>query len=230
MNEELKLQAIEHAKKEFPRESCGLVVRVENVDTFHPCKNIAEKDINFIIDPADYMKAEDSGKILSVFHSHCNIPATPSEADRVSCEKSGLTWHILSLPLGSWAKMDPIGYAAPLIGRTYSYGVLDCYSLITDFYKEKFKIDLMDFERGSENKESLYLENYEKAGFEEATDLKYGDLILMQIGGAFVNHAGIYLGNDLMLHHARNRLSRREVYGGFWKKCTRKVIRYKGLE
>jgi len=40
------------------------------------------------------------------------------------------------------------------------------------------------------------------------------------------NHAGIYLGDGLMLHHMYGRLSRKDTYGGYWREMTRGVARH----
>lgn len=42
------------------------------------------------------------------------------------------------------------------------------------------------------------------------------------------NHAAVYLGDGLMLHHMYGRLSSRDVYGGYWREVTRLVVRFSG--
>ena len=71
----------------------------------------------------------------------------PSQADRVACEATALPWFIVSFPSGHWTELRPQGYAAPLVGREWSHGVLDCYSLIRDWYAQERGIDLPDFPR-----------------------------------------------------------------------------------
>jgi proteasome lid subunit RPN8/RPN11 len=234
MLDQTKLDIIEHAKNEFPREACGLLLNVEGKEQYKPCRNIAERQIDFIIDPIDYAEAEDTAQIIAIVHSHCNQSAKPSQADLVSCEASRLPWHIVSIPSETWHTITPNGYKPPLLGRSFSHGVLDCYALIRDWYDAERKITLPDFDRDElwwEKGGDLYMQNFAKAGFER-TDLplERGDVILMQIGSKVANHAAIYLGNDLILHHLINRLSSREIYGGYYLKCSRLVLRFKGLE
>ncbi len=224
-------EAAEHAKQEFPREACGLFVRVEAVPVYFPCKNLAESSEHFILDPADYVRAEDAGEVFAVFHSHPNAHAKPSQADLVSCEASHMPWYIFALPSEEWKMITPSGYKAPLLGREFSYGVLDCLTLVRDWYRENRGVELPHFEHreGWWNRgQDLYMENFRKAGFEPTDGLEPGDVILMQILSPVANHAGVYLGNGLMLHHLMNRLSCREVYGGWYRKNTRRVIRYRG--
>lgn len=233
MLQETKDSIVAHAKAEFPREACGLIINDAGHETYLPCRNLAENQRDFILDPTDYAVAEDLGDILAVVHSHPNAPAAPSQADRVGCEATQLPWHIVSIPSESWAMITPTGYRAPLLGREFVHGVLDCYSLIRDWYREERGIDLPDFERREEwwtKGENLYIENFGKAGFVpvDPSEIQCGDVMIMQIMSKVPNHAGIYLGRDVMLHHLMRRLSCRETYNGYWKKNTRLVIRYQG--
>jgi proteasome lid subunit RPN8/RPN11 len=223
--------AIAHAHASLPREACGLVIVRKGREVYWPCKNLAVGDDQFMIDPNDYEAADAEGEIVAVVHSHPYIPATPSQADLVSCEHSGLEWHIVSVPNNVWHSFKPSGYIAPLVGRVFSHGVLDCYSIIRDWYKEARNIELLDFERHDgwwNNGGNLYLDNFEKAGFVKCDELHEGAVLLMQIGSNVPNHAAIYLGDDLILHHIQQRLSSRDVYGGFWRKNTRMILRYVG--
>ena len=230
ISEEVKRDALDHANREYPRESCGLVVLSHGSLSYFPCKNISLKNDQFIMEPMDYMRAEDGGDIVAVIHSHPDLSPKPSQADLVSCELSGLPWHIVAVPIGTWESLAPSGYKAPLIGRQFKHGVLDCYAIIRDFYKEEYNIDLPDFERQEEwwkKGDNLYLENIKNAGFKLYDGpIERGDVILMQIGAKVINHAAVYLGNDQIIHHLSNQLSTRDVYGGQWRKCTRSVIRY----
>lgn len=232
MTPEMKAVILAHARAEYPRESCGLILNIDGMASYRPCKNIAERQCDFIMDPVDYMKAEDEAQIIAIVHSHCDVSPKPSPADLVGCERSGLPWHIVSVPQGTWAYLEPSGYVAPLIGRPYSIGVLDCYSLIQDFYMDEFRQKLPDFERSEmwwKKGQNLYMDHFKEAGFEEVDGpMMRGDIIIMQIGSKVPNHAAVYLlEKNWMLHHLMNRLSAREIYGGYWQKVTRLVVRSK---
>jgi proteasome lid subunit RPN8/RPN11 len=222
-----------HAESEYPKESCGLVVIKGGKQVYFPCKNLADNQLDhFIIDPEDYAKAEDMGEIVKVVHSHPNIAPLPSEGDKVSCELSGLPWVIVNWPTGDIHEFEPSGYVAPLIGREFFHGVLDCYSLIRDYYKQNLNIELMDFEREPQwwlKNQNLYIENFEKAGFIEVPieDLKEHDILLMQVGSPVINHGAIYIGNNQIIQHCAGRLSSRDVFGGGWQRATRIVVRHK---
>jgi proteasome lid subunit RPN8/RPN11 len=220
-----------HAEAEFPREACGLVIIFKGRQLYKPCRNIAVGTDQFAIHPEDYAAAEDLGEIVAVIHSHPNLPANPSQADLVSCEATQVPWFILSHPVGVWSETYPTGYKAPLVGRQWSHGVLDCYSIIRDWFENERAIFLPDFERHDEwwlKGENLYEENFAKAGFHQINrdELRKGDVILMQVGSPVPNHGALYLGDGLILHHVQNRLSTRDIYGGYWLKHSTKFLRH----
>ncbi len=233
-----------HALAVFPRESCGLVVVNDDGERYAPCRNIAATAMeHFKIDPQDYADAEDTGRISVVVHSHPNVLPKPSMGDRVSCENSKLPWYIVSVyqDAGEEKRLhgsfywEPEGYIAPLLGRSYQFGVLDCYTLIRDWYKETLGISLMDFARRDEfwnRGEEIYLDNVEAAGFCNVPldqPIEVGDIVLFKLpmGNVQCNHAGVYIGDSRFLHHPYRKLSVREVYGGYWREITRKIVRRK---
>lgn len=228
--EEIKL----HAQECYPKECCGLICIVKGREKYFKCRNLAVLDWDFIIHPEDYAKAEDAGEIVTIVHSHCNRPATPTQCDLVSCEKFGKPWMIISWPTGQTYEFSPSGYKADLIGRQYHHGVLDCYTVCKDYYKEVLNIDLPDPVRQDEwwlKGENLYLENFQEIGFikVDPLNMKLHDGILMQLASPVANHAAVYIGDNKILHHVANRLSSRDIYGGWFRKCTVAVIRHKSL-
>jgi cell wall-associated NlpC family hydrolase len=46
-------------------------------------------------------------------------------------------------------------------------------------------------------------------------------------GSGNPNHIAVYIGNEMILHHGHGRLSRRDIYGGFWQKHTTHHLRHK---
>lgn len=231
-----------HAAEAYPRECCGLVLVVKGRERYLPCTNAAQGTEHFVLPAEEYAAAEEQGEIIAVVHSHPNAPAAPSQADLVSCEASGLQWHIVRVDLvddapsaGELVTIEPSGYVAPLVGRQFSHGVLDCYQLIVDWYAQERGVTLKQFARADEwwndGKSDLYTAGFPQAGFvklPEDAPLKAGDVILMQIRArnGVPNHAGIYLGDGLMLHHLYGRLSSRDLYGGYYLENTRAILRY----
>lgn len=247
MNESIKAAIAEHAIAEYPHECCGLVGLVRGQETYFPCANEAATPTEqFILSAADYARAEDCGEIVAVVHSHPGGIAAPSGADRSMCEQSGIArWVIVSLGVqpdnsigvDNWCEFGPTGYVAPLVGRQFVHGVHDCYSVVRDWYRLERGIEIPDFERRDnwweDGSSSLYLDNYKAAGFidvSQSAALEVGDVLLMQIRSRndVPNHAGIYLGSGIFLHHMHGRLSGRVLWGGMWAQCLRTVLRYEG--
>ena len=93
-------QALHHAKTSLPDESCGLVIELDNKQQYYPCKNISIEGANsFTIDPEDWAKAEETGTVLYICHSHPNGDLSASEEDIKNCNFLGLSWFIFN-PLG----------------------------------------------------------------------------------------------------------------------------------
>ncbi|MGP8437190.1 C40 family peptidase [Paraburkholderia fungorum] len=247
MNETTKNAIAAHALAEYPRECCGLVVLASDVEVYVPCRNIAATPSeHFVMSPADYATAEDRGTVVAVVHSHPGAAARPSMADKAMCEKSGIDkWVIVSLGVqgdGSigvddWCEFGPCGYVPPLIGRQFVHGVHDCYDLVRSYYQLERGVTLPDFERAddwwADGVSNLFLSNFEKAGFADLgqdAELEVGDVLLMQIRSknGVPNHSGIYLGDNVLLHHMYGQLSCRTVWGGMWAHSLRTVLRYKG--
>ena len=93
-------------------------------------------------------------------------------------------------------------------------------------------ITLSQYERDDnwwDNGQDLYsLERLRAEGFELIDgEPRRGDMILMQVRSPVPNHAGVYLGDDLMLHHLYGRLSEKAVYGGMWAERTRYIVRHR---
>ena len=237
LDENLTEKILAHAKKEFPRECCGLVVVVKGRLRYFPCTNIAETpDEHFVIDSADFINAESKGEICAVAHSHPCSNHAPSAADRVACERSGIPWLVVKPQTEKWGDCEPEGFQLPYVGREFSHGIVDCYTLWKDFYKKEFGIEMSEYDRRDDwwhKGQNLYVDNFEKEGMREVPqeDLQYGDIVLMQLDSPVPNHCAIYIGDQQILHHVQGRLSSRDVYGdsssGFYVKATAKVLRHK---
>jgi proteasome lid subunit RPN8/RPN11 len=239
MTPEIENEIRAHALEAYPLECCGLVINTGSVLVYKRCRNLAESPKGqFVMCAEDRADAEDMGEIVRLVHSHPQVSARPSEADLVQCEASGLEWTIVhvsrspddgTVSTGEMYSFKPSGYVAPLRGRSFHYGVLDCYTLIKDYYKRELGIELPHYEYEHlwwEKGQDLYMERFRSAGFEPIVgQMRQNDVIIMQVRAKKANHAGIYMGDGLILHHLMDRLSTLDVYDGYWQRATRVVVR-----
>ena len=78
---------IEHARKSYPNEGCGLLAGQQTAERFIPMTNVsASAARQYEIDPAELIHAlrdlRDSGEqLIAVYHSHPHGPAEPSQTD-----------------------------------------------------------------------------------------------------------------------------------------------------
>jgi proteasome lid subunit RPN8/RPN11 len=228
----MRADILEHAQSQDPRECCGLIAIVKGRKKYFPCRNIADTpDEHFVLSGEDYAAIEDKGEIISIVHSHPATNPSPSAADRLACQKSGLPWFIINPKTEAWGYCEPDGFELPYVGREFVFGMVDCYTLCQDWYKKEMGLQLSDYQRRDkfwERGENLYLDNFYREGFRKISfdELQYGDALLMQLGSNLPNHAAIYIDDQQILHHIQRRLSSRDVLGGYYIKNTAMVLRH----
>tara|TARA_A100001515_G_scaffold117692_1_gene99748 strand:- start:7183 stop:7890 length:708 start_codon:yes stop_codon:yes gene_type:complete len=230
-----EIEAAKHAEICMPKESCGLLAVIKGVETYWPCNNIAESGFEyFVIDPDDWAECEDTGEIIGIVHSHPFEPPYPSENDKASCEHLGLPWYIYSPKTKEWHSLNPSGWKSnSLIGRSFIFGVHDCWSLITDWFEENKNIKINYTKRPKTLKEfmknPLFVKTLPELGFKELEikeNMEIGDVLLMESAKNILGHAALYIGNSTILHHSLGKLSCREIYDLKYQQATKKVYRY----
>jgi proteasome lid subunit RPN8/RPN11 len=218
----MKTQILNHAKQRGEAECCGFVI---DNKTYLPCKNISPTPTEtFEISPDDWIKAEQKGEITAIVHSHPNGLPILSQADQLYQQQTGVDWWLVCDN-----KIHQFRHIKPLLGREFNHGKTDCLTLVRDAYMLT-GIDLPDYERQDDwwhNGQNLYLDLLPKNEFEQVNDVQEGDVILVCLGSTTPNHAAIYIGNQFILHHCPNRLSKRDLYDGFWLKYTHSIWRHK---
>ncbi|MCO6551488.1 MAG: C40 family peptidase [Gilliamella sp.] len=218
----MKTQILNYATSCGEAECCGFVI---DNKTYLPCNNISPTPTEtFEIATEDWITAEQKGKITAVVHSHPNGLPTLSQADQFYQQQTGVDWWLVCDN-----QIHKFRYIKPLLGREFKHGETDCLTLVRDAYMLA-GIDLPDYERQDDwwhNGQNLYLDLLPKNEFEQVEDVQEGDVILVCLGSTTPNHAAIYIGNQFILHHCPNRLSKRDLYDGFWLKYTHSIWRHK---
>lgn len=223
---------LQHAREESPKECCGLVVASGRRSRLIRARNIALKPVeHFDLDPVAWLEVADGETVVGIYHSHPHTNAQPSAHDLTACESSGLPWHIVNPHTEEYQLVEPCGYIAPYEGRPYLYGVLDCYTVVRDWYRGEWGIVLPDFVREPNFwglGKNTFVENIPRCGFTVLTDapMQRGDLVLVQHGATVPNHIALYLGNGTILHHVQDRLSKVDPYGGVWQRHQTHHLRH----
>lgn len=237
------LQAIKaDAVARYPEEACGLIIN----DEYVPKRNTHESPKDFFrIDRDDYPT---NGSLQAVVHSHPDAKkgVEPSIEDMHGQLAAGIPWGLVSVWKDAISEVMFWGDGLPvpdLIGRQFRSGPSgtdgrgDCYAMLRDFYRTEMGFIIKEYPRDDtwwathdrEQQGDMYRENFADAGFKQIdeSELQYGDCLLMAIRANKPNHAAIYLGNGLMLHHLAHRLSRREPANPYKRMITH-YLRYDG--
>ena len=220
----MKTQILNHAKQCGEDECCGFVI---DNKMYIPCKNVSDDPKNYFeISPDDWVNAENQGVITAIVHSHPYGFPILSEADQIFQQQTAVDWWLVCDN-----QIHKFRYMQPLIGREFQHGITDCYTLFRDAY-HLCGFDFPNFKREDDwwdNGQNLYLDNMESNGFRQVSisGLQEGDVILFSLNSKAVNHAAVYIGNNLILHHLPKRLSKRDLFSGYWLKNYHSIWRHK---
>lgn len=209
---------IKKLSKETDNECCGFILSNNNVV---PCLNVSPVPQKyFSISPSDYLRAVKIGKIEFVYHSHNKNPDF-SEYDKLNLYNQKLRGILYCKEADSFKIFVPESYKNPYIGKKFEIGTSDCLSLVIEYYKNELKIELPNIERG----EGWYTKNSDIIShnippFLKKTEefKKHNIVVFDMLGNGKPCHFGIYLENDLILHHPRHRLSTIEIMSETLKK------------
>jgi proteasome lid subunit RPN8/RPN11 len=208
-------------------EACGFVF---NDGGIHRCFNAHPDPANaFRIEPESYARWESRG-IAAVWHSHARHDGlSPSDQAAVLADGE-LAWIVYCLRTDRFHIVDPTD-RGPLIGRTFSYGILDCYSLVSDFHWQHLGIELppwprRDYGEWSQRDFTVFDDEVQKHCRQVGAErLLPGDIVFM--GRSQTSHIGVIDHTGGLLHHPVGKRSRSEFYGEFWQAKTRSIWRHR---
>ncbi|MCE2517636.1 MAG: C40 family peptidase [Alphaproteobacteria bacterium] len=188
-----------------PEEAAGVIANARYI----PLENIArDRSRGFALDDI-HLKTEG---IEAIVHSHPGGPAYPSGHDMRQQIGCGVPWLVAVAPTASRPDCpeEVFGFGGvPKLDLScgYRHGVDDCYSLIRGYYQTHHGITLPDVPRPWEwwhDGLDLYTDGLGPAGFRRlppGAALAPGDVFLARVRAPVVNHAGVWLGDGLILHH-----------------------------
>lgn len=210
---------VRHAKEMYPREACGFIVKVGQIDLVIPATNIAlDPEQDFLIPSNEVEWAEQHGEIVAIYHSHPDAEACFTDTDLAASSALEIPYVCVSYPNVAFAMHDPRGFCAGYEGRQFLHGVVDCYTLVRDYYARELQIKLGNYFREDDwwaKGGNMYLDNLAREKFVMVNDLRKNDLMFFRIRSRVPNHAAVYLGDGLILHHLYGKLSGIEPLGKF---------------
>lgn len=247
LSEFFKKEIKEFALARIPNESGGLIVNTSEQYLLINCENMSPTpEGHYLIDQVDITKAKQKGEIVAFWHSQPNDSAEPSEGDKLVAERYNIDAIIYSPKDDQFSFYQPIGYEAPYIGRTFYFGLQDCFQLVIDYYKRELNIEIPypvdqiflhikpeEWESHPQNNpHNPFIKNYLEAnGFYEVSGKpqKY-DVMVFRLGKIVAPcHLGLYLGQDTMIHHSFEAESEYCLYDRFWTKRLKHIFRHKFL-
>lgn len=232
----IKKDIKKHALSLKNEEICGLIVLKDFEYIYVSCENIAlDKTKFFILNPEDYLKASELGIIQANVHSHPNGNIF-SEFDKINSNNFNLTYILYHIEKDQFFQYTPGEEQNKYIGRNFEIGKNDCFSLLEEFYIDKFGFMFNKFDKLNKRTENwdkelvnIFDEMMEfNPQFFEVTEgpRKYGDINIYNITGK-PDHFAVYLGDDMILHQKLNKFSTIEKEDSLYKKHLYKTIRLK---
>lgn len=212
ITKETKLKIKDQALLNSPNECVGFIIN----DKVFPCRNESSNPTqHFSISPIDYLRASSLGKIQTIYHSHDKNPEF-SEFDKINLYNQKMRGLVYCKETDSFRVFLPESYNNKYVGRSFEIGVSDCLTLVADYYQEKLNIKLPSIKR----KDGWYKDNPKivdentPANFTkiELKEAKENDLVVFDmLKNNQPCHFGVYLGNDMILHQPREKLSTIEL-------------------
>jgi len=228
---------VEHSLVQHPKEACGVLIRTRQGEEFVPINNVSNLPLeSFILDPLGYAEAEDLGEVLAICHSHPDGSSRPSGADIIECNKGSIPWYIIGNEFTRVTRLVPEQVEAPLKGREFKHGMYDCYTLVCSYYKKKLGLTMGYYPTEGINWDQegtdFFKNNFEYEGFttiDNLEDIREHDALLFKVFSPVVNHAAVYTGNNLILHHSLGSLSGETTLGRSYRSRIKYHLRHKSL-
>lgn len=172
------------------------------------------------------------GKTVAIIKTNHNDPTIPDDV-RAEMNERNLLYTIIGENKDNSRSFLPDRYLEKIgyENRLYIYGVNDCYTLLRDYFRDKYGAYLpSNIDRSFGwwyTGQSLYVDNYEEFGFKPTKDfIRQDDVLLFKFETGTPSHTAIYMGDGMMLHHMLGRFSCIEPYDGTYKMNLVGVFRH----
>lgn len=226
-------------------EACGLIVFNNNQNQLIKCRNVSPNIVNsYEINSEDYLWASTKGRIIASIHSHYRYSKLPkfSILDKIISEEHELVSILYDVNSKTFFEYKPCGYSNNYIGRIFSWGSSDCFSLISDYYKQELNIivsisinrDKNIFHINDFNKANIFniakKNNFDIYDYNIDFTLCEHDILFTKKNITDVNpsHLSIYIGDEKILHQPRQQPSTIE-YINKYKQLITYVFRHQTL-
>jgi len=121
-----------------------------------------------------------------------------------------------------------------LENKPFHLGKQDCFTLVQDFFKTNFGIEMPDIARPNDwvaDKDNLidkwyHLTGFEKLDVDEEWPPRPADVLVCTVGGSVPNHLVVFLGGNEIIHHKDGMLSAKETMRPAWKRYTSYILRH----
>lgn len=229
---EMKKYIKEHASKESPKECCGLIV--SNNGKYSPvkCYNSASDKLRYAtIGPFDYIRAANLGKIVGMYHSQEND--IPSNVDAITAFDHNIYSIVYARNANKFFIINPD--LKKYLSNKFEINKSDCLSLVINYYKSELNISINDYNRDGywfTKSPRIITDNFQREGFVEIIDGTWEkhDILLFGKNRQEISHMGVYVGNNLLLHHQRDAYSCLEYLNSHIKRNLQLIIRHNSIK
>lgn len=242
----MTLSSIKSEIKEFsiskqPFEACGLVILCPETHKEKFVRLKSSEEVNLAkIGALDLFLPYQRDSVLAIFHSHYNEKAPSKELiaskkDIAAAKASGLPQLIYSVSNDKFFIVYPENFnPPPLLGRVFSFGFLDCWTVTRDYFWKKANAKGENFLEKYPSVLRSFMEGFNFQSISEVSDFRNSSLMedllspdLTRLGGVEcldketvvlfssptvgTYHMGVICEDDLLLHHSIGKLSCKEV-------------------
>lgn len=149
LSNEIKNFIKDHSRESLPNECGGLILKdgAGNL-TACRCRNASDTPKESCVLRRDEVKEKSNGYIVeAIYHSHSSNFEDFSWEDKYTSEEFKLKLVLFCSQKNTFNTYGPNGFIAPFTGRRWSQGVFSCITIIEDYYKKTFGIEIKGYDQ-----------------------------------------------------------------------------------